>query len=228
VSTHGRLAVGVDAARGGWLAVCLVDGAFHDAILVRRFGEVIERWGDAGAIGVDVPIGLPATGMRAADRLARKILAHGRSSVFPVPPRPVLEARTYERACRVSRRLCGKAVSKQTYALRTRIFEVEQCLAGPPRIVEVHPEVSFTALRWGPPADPKKTWNGLTQRRQLLARAGIVLEDVLHRAAKAAPDDVVDAAAAAWTALRVAKGVAGTLPCTPPRDGSGREIAIWY
>jgi Protein of unknown function (DUF429) len=44
----------------------------------------------------------------------------------------------------------------------------------------------------------------MTFRRQLLAEAGICLPDDLGSAGeKAAPDDVLDAAAAAWTALRV-------------------------
>jgi len=46
-------------------------------------------------------------------------------------------------------------------------------------------------------------------------------------AGQAAPDDVLDAAVAAWTAARKANGEAATLPPEPPlRDG--RAVAIWY
>jgi predicted RNase H-like nuclease len=41
-------------------------------------------------------------------------------------------------------------------------------------------------------------------------------------------DDVVDAAAAAWSAARIALGSARTFPASPQqRMPSGRVIAIW-
>jgi predicted RNase H-like nuclease len=45
-----------------------------------------------------------------------------------------------------------------------------------------------------------------------------VLPDDLPGGARAAPDDVVDAAVAAWSALRVAEGRSKTLPEVPPSD----------
>ena len=40
-------------------------------------------------------------------------------------------------------------------------------------------------------------------------------------------DDVLDAAAAAWSARRIAAGEAISLPAHPPVDTRGRPIAIW-
>jgi len=40
-------------------------------------------------------------------------------------------------------------------------------------------------------------------------------------------DDVLDAAAAAWSALRKAKGTALSLPASPEII-DGRPVAIWY
>jgi predicted RNase H-like nuclease len=40
-------------------------------------------------------------------------------------------------------------------------------------------------------------------------------------------DDVLDAAAAAWTANRIATGQAMTLP-DPPELSDGLRICIWY
>jgi predicted RNase H-like nuclease len=40
-------------------------------------------------------------------------------------------------------------------------------------------------------------------------------------------DDVLDAAAVAWTANRIAVGIASTLP-DPPEQVGGRRVAIWY
>ena len=40
--------------------------------------------------------------------------------------------------------------------------------------------------------------------------------------------DVLDAAAVAWSACRIAAGTAVTVPDRPQRDGRGLEIAIRY
>jgi predicted RNase H-like nuclease len=73
----------------------------------------------------------------------------------------------------------------------------------------------------------KKTWTGQARRRELLARHGIVLPDQLGPAGQAPPDDVLDAAAVAWSAHRKATGVALSHP-SPPEDNDGTGIAIWY
>ncbi len=44
----------------------------------------------------------------------------------------------------------------------------------------------------------------------------------------AAPDDLLDACAAAWTAGRVAKGAAERLPETPPTDARGLRMEIVF
>lgn len=77
-------------------------------------------------------------------------------------------------------------------------------------------------------AYPKKSWNGQMERRFLLASEGIVLPDQLVGASGEIPvDDVLDAAAMAWTARRVAEGRAESLP-DPPELIGGRPTAIWY
>lgn len=223
-----HLVVGVDGAPGGWLAVVLVAGAFNEACFFSTFSGLLDRYSRAVALGVDIPIGIPQTGTRAADELARRVLGPARAaSVFLTPLRAVLEAPTYEQALTISRKLSAQGVSRQAYGLRTKILEVDAAVHEHPRIFEVHPEVSFVAMNWGPLVAPKKTWNGLMERRRLLAQAGIRLDDRLTDAGPATPDDVVDAAAAAWTAHRVAQGLAGSLPNDPPRDNAGRSVAIW-
>jgi predicted RNase H-like nuclease len=64
------------------------------------------------------------------------------------------------------------------------------------------------------------------ERRRLLAEAGIELPDELS-AGQAAADDVLDAAIAAWSAARRARGEAVPLPPDPPVQ-DGRPVAIWY
>ena len=93
---------------------------------------------------------------------------------------------------------------------------------------EVHPEVSFAALAGAPLPDPKTTWAGATHRRRLLAEAGIELPDDLGPAGSgAAVVDVLDAAAAAWTARRVAHGQASPMPDPPEVFSDGLPAAIW-
>ena len=65
-------------------------------------------------------------------------------------------------------------------------------------------------------------------RRRLLEEAGVVLPSELGEAGAAGTDDVLDAAAAAWSATRIARGEAVSLPARPVRGPDGLVAAIWY
>jgi predicted RNase H-like nuclease len=96
------------------------------------------------------------------------------------------------------------------------------------RVVEVHPEVSFAYLAGAPLTVRKSTWAGAERRRALLADAGIPLCGDLGLAGYAVGvDDVLDAGAAAWSALRVAEGKALSFPDPPETFADGRPAAIW-
>ena len=74
----------------------------------------------------------------------------------------------------------------------------------------------------------KTTWAGAVQRRALLAQADILLDGDLGLAGEqAGVDDVLDAAAAAWTARRVSQGSARCLPGPPEVFSDGIPSAIW-
>jgi predicted RNase H-like nuclease len=74
----------------------------------------------------------------------------------------------------------------------------------------------------------KKTWAGMVERLDALNAAGIDLNGVDPAVGSAvAVDDMLDAAVAAWTARRLADGVARPFPHDPLPDASGRVIAIW-
>jgi predicted RNase H-like nuclease len=47
-------------------------------------------------------------------------------------------------------------------------------------------------------------------------------------AGQAAPDDILDAAAVAWTAHRVATGTAHSHPDPPEKTERGELVAIWF
>ena len=222
--------VGIDGARGAWVAIVLEAGAFAGCMLADTLADIVARHPGAGAFGIDVPIGFPTVatdGVRAADVAARAFVGPRRSSVFPMPARDVLEAGSYAEANALSRERYGRGISRQAYALRENILEADR-LSVDPRVFEVHPEVSFRALKGDVLEHAKKSWNGLQERIRLLEDVGIRLPTALP-CGKVAADDVVDAAAAAWSAERVARGGAGMLP-----EGVGGGDAdegtprIWY
>jgi Uncharacterized conserved protein len=87
-----------------------------------------------------------------------------------------------------------------------------------------HWRTSISAGR--PPQYRKKSAGGAFERIEILRRHGIQLAE-LKATASAPLDDVLDAGAAAWSAHRIASGVAESLP-DPPECVDGIAIAIWF
>jgi predicted RNase H-like nuclease len=160
-----------------------------------------------------VPIGF---GPRKADTAGRRVLAGAASTVFTTPAREILE-RPFGP---------GLGVSAQAHALGSRILHVTRLALRDSRFYEVHPEVSFRAMNDGHPLRRKKSAGGALERVGLLRRYGIELAEI-GSTSSAPLDDVLDAAAAAWSAHRIVAGKARTLP-DPPETVGGRQIAIWY
>jgi predicted RNase H-like nuclease len=185
----------------------------------------------AAVTGIDMPLGLLADGWRDADRLARSALGRRGVTVFAIPPRPVWECATYAEANAVCRVRTGKGLAAQSWGLRRKIFEADQYRRRPAtatagiRLYEVHPELAFAALAGAPLPDSKHTKAGLAVRRALLTQAGILLPP---RVAGAAEDDLLDAAAVAWSARRIAAGRAVVLTNPAQHADDGAEIAIRY
>ncbi|MBF5082761.1 DUF429 domain-containing protein [Quadrisphaera sp. INWT6] len=235
---QGRV-LGADVWDGRWVGVVLEEGAAPRALVAPTVAELVARAEDGGpplaVVGLDIPVGLQDDAPRAADLAARRVLGPRASSVFATPVRAALVAPDHAEAVRVSRAAIGAGVSVQAYGLRHRVLEVDGWVravgaegAGGRRVVEVHPEVSFAAMDGGRPlAARKKSWAGAVRRRSLLAAHGVVLPDELGEAGAAAVDDVLDAAAVAWTARRVARGEARSLPDPPERTPDGWDAAIW-
>jgi len=185
---------------------------------------------DAAVIAIDIPIGLVERGQRRADLEVRALLGRRRSSLFMTPVRAALEAASHAEGTSLSVAAGEPGVSRQAYGLRARIFEVERWLpTAPCRVCEAHPELCFTELRGGaPPSASKKTWHGMIERRAALSAAGITLDDIDPSVGSLVPvDDLLDAAATAWTATRLLAGTARPLPDPPQDDGAGGRIAIW-
>jgi predicted RNase H-like nuclease len=220
---------GVDACRRGWVAVSMeaagpvtvrVEGS-----LAALLASVLDR--DGGAIvGIDMPLGLLETGWREADRVARGLLGPRRSSVFAIPPRAAWAEASYPAANQRCRELTGRGFSIQAWGLRAKLLEANRYRAacGHP-LYEVHPELAFGAMAGQPLADSKHTAAGRAIRCRLLARASVKIPPGTPAALM---EDVLDAAAVAWSARRIATGRAVRIPAEPQRDGQGREIAIRF
>jgi predicted RNase H-like nuclease len=225
--------VGVDCCRGGWLAV-QVDPALGRwrAAVHGRFEELLAAHADAAAIGVDIPIGLPWEGPRACDREARRRLGPRRASVFPAPTRRLLAliaaTSTYREANAAAWRDLGHGVGAQAFNIVARIREVDAALSPrlQSRVREVHPELCFAAVRGAPCASAKKTAAGAAERLAALGARWPWLGDARRAPRGAAPDDLLDALAAAWTAERIASGAAEALPADPELDPRGLRMEM--
>jgi predicted RNase H-like nuclease len=220
--------VGVDGCKDGWIAVVLRAGAVQ-ALFLETIDELNVKVPDADVVAIDIPIGLLSSGRRLADVEGSRKLGPRSSTLFLVPARSVLDVEPYEEATRLSVQLDGFGVSRQSYSLRKKIFEVDHWLTEAPcPVYEVHPELSFRKMTGAVIVASKKTWSGMSRRRKALLGEGINLDDVddeiVHRAAV---DDVLDAGAAAWTARRISEGQARAIPSEPQFSPSGRQIAIW-
>jgi len=218
--------LGVDGSRSGWVAVALEDG-FAGADGDRSIAALAGRHPVAEVVAIDMPIGLPIDGTRHCDALARQRVGKRRSSVFLAPPKGVLEAPSYAEATAAAVALTGVRISQQAYALRARIADVAELAETDSRVIEVHPEVSFWAMPEHEIEFSQHTWNGHRQRLDLLSNEGIELPEGLLEglAGLAGVDDVVDAAAGAWSAARYAAQAARPLPAGAQ---PGDRPVIWY
>ena len=233
--------VGVDGCKGGWV------GVVHDTATGQRgcavfadFQSLLLFVGDADVIAVDIPIGFldeARHGGRTCDVEARALLGAKRaSSVFPPPVRGALAAQNYGEALRVNRSssAAGIGLSKQCHALFPKMREVDDLMT-PGRqdqVREIHPELSFWAMNGGKAVVAgKRTREGAAARFGLLWDCGIRIEvEIVSRWPKsvAAPDDLLDAHAACWTAQRIVEGQAVRIPAAPEVDAKGLRMEMWY
>ncbi len=217
-------ALGIDWARPAWVGTVLRENTSPQVLLDLRLDHLIHRVSDATCVAVDMPLGLPDV-EREADKLARAFVGPRRNSVFMTPPRSVLAAPSYAEANLIAERILGgKKISQQAWGLRINIRLVENVADCDARLIEVHPEVSFRAMN-GSPLHPKNSWNGQAARVAALAKNGIVIPDHLDEGGNVPVADLLDSAAAAWSAQRFSAGIAESLP--PAASPAQREV-IWY
>ena len=194
---------GVDGCRKGWVALVLPQENLIEGFTT--FASLSDHLSELGVttIGVDMPLDPPEYGERECDLVVRKELGSKRASLFITPTRAALACATQAEASRVNKARGGAGVSAQAFSLRHKIAEVAQ--VRPEGLIEVHPELTFHRL--GSPHHSKRTWAGVRERLAILQAHGL---DPWAWASTgwAATDDTLDAAAAALTARRRARGEA--------------------
>lgn len=214
------LYLGVDGCKEGWVAVALhEDGTFCDSMVAKELSVLIDYYPKGKTIGVDMPLDLVNEPTRIADQLVRKELGPKRGrSVFPAIPKFMIEPRWINLGANElndeSRNRFDCAFSRQTINLKKKILEVNQCSLNGSNIIEVHPELCFMHMNNGVPLSySKKTWNGMQHRLSLLTSTGIKLpNDMGPKTGIISSDDIIDAAAVAWTVRRYAFGKALSYP----------------
>jgi len=209
---------GLDGCTAGWVLVTApadgpVPGAGAlDVTVIHDLEPVLVALESRrmAVAAIDIPIGLPSHGPRACDSEARRLIGPRRSSVFPAPVRAVLGARTYGEACELSRRACGRGVSKQLFNILPKVREVDglQSRRLQACLFEMHPELSFTVLAGTPMQSNKRTADGRAERMSALGSSFGDVERLLldPPPAGAKRDDVLDAMVGAWTARRHVAG----------------------
>ncbi|OMH34285.1 DUF429 domain-containing protein [Tersicoccus sp. Bi-70] len=219
---------GLDGCRGGWV-LAVVEARRRELRLrelrVIRALTDLDRAGRMACIGIDIPMGLPERGTRDADREAKAALGERRSSVFWTPTRAALAEPTRAAADVVNRAHDAGGLSAQSFGLFAKIREADAWVrTSRDRVVEVHPEVSFTKLLGHPARFGKKTTAGIFERMEALQAVG--LDPLAARELDCAPDDALDAVVAAWSAWRAAEGTAQAYPRERVLDATGLPMQI--
>ena len=225
--------LGVDACPGGWVGVVLgtdLRARVFVAPTITELVALVRETDDVAVVAIDIPIGLPDSGGRRADVEARRVLVGKSSSVFSTPVRAALEADTYAegRAANLAATGGRTSVSAQAYALREKVLQVDAWVRSRPgvAVIEVHPEVSFARMAGEPVLARKKDADGVAARRAALASHGITAPH-WFRGAGFGEDDLLDACAAAWSAVRHSLGESESFPDTPEIFSDGIPAAIW-
>jgi predicted RNase H-like nuclease len=206
--------VGVDGCSAGWVCFHIdLQSRSTSVAVVSKISELLSASPRPLLVGIDIPIGLPLKGPRACDLAARRLLGKPRSSsVFPAPVRATMVAENYKEACRLSKDAHGKSMSKQAYEIIAKIREVDDLMTPEMQtwVFEVHPEVSFYTLNGRRPLKHSKHGReGKDERLQLLLQHYPAIQAHLGKLKRGqvGEDDLLDAAAAAWTAEMVATGI---------------------
>ena len=235
------IAYGVDSCKAGWVCIAIgPTGNFLKELVVERLEKLIEKVEVNDRIFIDIPIGLSdGKDERLCDKEARRILGKPRdSSVFRTPARASLAGENYEEAKEINREYTGTSLTKQSFAIMSKIKEVDSLLRSNRKaratIREVHPEICFWALAGGKPMEfgkkkPKGREERISVLNRILPSCGDEFERILkhYLRKEVGKDDILDAMAAALTAL-AGFNETRTIPESPRRDSCNLPMEMVY
>jgi predicted RNase H-like nuclease len=227
-----RVLAGVVPCPGGWLvASAKLQGitlAAEPPVVYRTLIEILDYRPAFSVIGLAVPVGLldePRPGGRSCDREARHVLGRPRSAaVISAPSRADLAA--------IGAGTPGAAshVSVIVRQLAARYREADEALSPywQRTVFEVHPELSYHQINEDRPMHwPKHSAEGMVERQELLVRRFQGVTTILETKVKGANiAHLADAAAALWTARRVAARAVIRIPEMPEWDSKGLRMEI--
>lgn len=233
--------VGIDGCKAGWFTVGLFESGLWNLSV---FPDISQLWNtlyEAQSLLIDIPIGLREGGVegRACDTAARRLLGSPRaSSIFTPPIRPALEFNDRKKASEKNRSLTGRRIGVQSWAIAPKIQEVDQFLTSKPaarkKIREIQPEVLFWALNGRKAMSNKKSLRaGFEERlrvlRRYFSRSDALVEEALNSFPrnKVSRDDILDALAAAVTAL-FGNLCLVSIPEEPELDPLGLPMEMGY
>lgn len=230
--------VGAHYCGDSWLAVAFDNGGYDHADVFDGVGDCwLQYQDDAEAVLVDVPIGLPADGDRACDRLARDLLGTRASAVVSPPVPAAIRKRRYGVASRVHERQAGTSLSERAFAMSDAIAVLGDLLTEFPRagdvVAESNPELCYRAFAGEPLERERDTAGGYAERLRTLASLDRDAPPAVQSAAEAVAgydvdvSDVLDAMAlgyAAWPG----GGDRRSLPPDPSTDADGKPMRLVY
>ena len=216
---------GIDGYKNGWVAAIDVRPGETVVRAYPNFRSILDD-GCLTLIVIDIPIGLLDHGARTCDAEARRLLGRARgTSVFPSPIRTMLDAGTWEEACRRRVEEEGKKCSKQVAGILPKIREVDEGMTPTTqhRVREGHPELGFAMMNQEKAMTfNKRTKQGQEERLSLLLRHFPDIPKQLL-VVSGARTDIIDAYACLWTARRVAQGKAVSLTTDREVDSKRRS-----
>jgi len=223
--------VGLDGYRRGWAAVS-ISSRGNKLEFLPHIGELFVR--DYAMAMIDIPIGLPTSGVRACDREGRRLLGPNAPRLFTGARRPLLGHVTREDAHCWATASGQAGVSCQLFCLLPKIKQVDAVMTADrqEKTRETHPELVFLKLNCGKSLPSKKTPEGQNVRADLLRKQGFgELEEFLlmRLGTRAKPDDILDACACALAAKHAAEGIGSCVPGDKlEKDSRGLKMQIWY
>jgi predicted RNase H-like nuclease len=227
--------VGIDGAKKGWAVA-----SWNPATKFLEFGFVPEQ---ALVLelcvfaAIDIPIGLLDSGKRECDVVAQKRLGlcGKSSSLFPIPPRPLVEIVSKKESCELAEALSISKPSPFAFALFPKIRTIDKMLRESPnlnvKVVETHPELAFAIHGAGRKLFGKKTIRGCFSRLDIIREVWpeFKLTDI-EFIEKIEPqlvfDDAVDALMSLVVSIRAHRGDAQGFPEVPQLDSKGLRVQI--